>query len=147
IISKKNGNKESRKKYQKNVNRGVHNTGHLARFIELLTSKAKKLGKRVTVIDERYTTKTCSVCGHIKEQMPLSERIYHCEVCGIVRDRDQNAAINIMKRFLSCNALWTGYQYFISHTDNLRHTVKGKTKVSPHLVGEGFSELVGNPVH
>ncbi|MHA2244040.1 MAG: zinc ribbon domain-containing protein [Candidatus Hodarchaeales archaeon] len=90
------------------------------------------------------TTKTCAVCGHIKERMPLFERIYQCEICGIVRDRDQNSAINIMKRFLSHNALWTDYQYFITCIDNLRYTIKGKTKVPPHLVDEGFGELVGN---
>jgi putative transposase len=140
---KKNG---KRKKYQKSLNRGVHNTGHLGRFIELLTYKAKKLGKRVTVIDERATTQTCAVCGHKKAWMPLSKRIYHCEVCGIVRDRDQNAAINIMKRFLSHHALWTGYQYFINRIDNLRHTVNGKTKVPPYLAGNGFDELVGSPL-
>ncbi|MFX1285549.1 MAG: RNA-guided endonuclease InsQ/TnpB family protein [Promethearchaeota archaeon] len=138
MTRKKNG---KRKKYQKSVNRGVHNTGHLGRFIELLTYKAKKLGKRVTVIDERDTTKTCSVCGYIKERMSLSERIYHCEVCEIVLDRDHNSAINIMKRFLSHNALWTGYQSFLSRIDNLRYTVNGKTKVSPH---QGFGELVGS---
>jgi putative transposase len=145
--SKKNGKiKGKRKKYQKSINRGVHNTGHLGRFIELLTYKATKLGKRVIVIDERDTTKTCAVCGHKKGQMPLSERIYHCELCGIVRDRDQNSAINIMKRFLSQHALWTGYQRFIKCVDNLRYTVNGKTRVSLYFVGKGFSELVGNPL-
>jgi putative transposase len=142
---KKNGKMKGKGNiYQRSVNRGVHNTGHLGRFIELLTYKAKKLGKRVIVIDERDTTKTCAVCGNKKELMPLSERIYHCEGCGIVRDRDLNAAINIMKRFLSHHALWTGYQYFINRIDNLRYTVNGKTKFSPYLVGEGFDELVGN---
>ncbi|MFX1286818.1 MAG: RNA-guided endonuclease InsQ/TnpB family protein [Promethearchaeota archaeon] len=144
IAHKKNGKMPEKRKFQKSINRGVHNTGHLGRFIELLTYKAKKIGKRVTVIDERDTTKTCSVCGHIKEWMALSERIYHCEVCEIVLDRDQNSAINIMKRFLSYNALWTGYQSFLSRIDNLRYTVNGKTKVSYHLVDDGFGELVGS---
>jgi putative transposase len=144
---KKNGKMKGKgKKYQKSLNRGAHNTGHLGRFIELLTYKAKKLGKRVIVIDERNTTQTCAVCGQKKEQIPLSERVYHCEVCGIVRDRDQNAAINIMKRFLSQHALWTGYQYFINRIDNLRYTVNGKTKVPRYLGGNGFSELVGSPL-
>nr|WP_231585701.1 MULTISPECIES: transposase [unclassified Methanosarcina] len=39
--------------------------------------------------------------------------------CGNVIDRDRNSAINIMKRFLSQNALWTGYQSF---SDNLQQT-------------------------
>ncbi|MHA1947290.1 MAG: RNA-guided endonuclease InsQ/TnpB family protein [Candidatus Hodarchaeales archaeon] len=132
--NKKNGKKH---KYQKSLHRGVHNTGHLGRFVELLTYKAKLIGKRVIVIDERATSKTCAFCGHKKERMPLSERTYHCEICGIVIDRDQNSAINIMKRFLSHNALCTGYQQFISSVDNLRQTVYGKTKVSRSLVNMG----------
>jgi putative transposase len=42
----------------------------------------------------------------------------HCD-CGTVLDRDRNAAINIMLRYLSQNALWTGYREF---TGNLRQT-------------------------
>lgn len=112
-------------KSQKSLNRGVHNTGHLSRFIELLTYKAKLQGKRIIAIDERNTSKICAVCG-------------------FVRDRDQNAAFNIMKRFLSQNAMWTGYQYFCKRIANLRYTVNGKMKISLHSSGEGFSELVGS---
>jgi ribosomal protein L37AE/L43A len=129
--------------------RGVHNTGHLNRFVELLTYKAKLLGKRVITIDERNTSKICSVCGHKKSRMPLYQRIYHCKSCGTVLDRDQNSAINIMKRFLSHNALWTSYQYFEKNVRNIRNiqklqnlqnlgnlryysqTANDKTKVSP----------------
>ncbi|MFX1538146.1 MAG: RNA-guided endonuclease InsQ/TnpB family protein, partial [Promethearchaeota archaeon] len=123
--------------YLKKVNRGVHNTGHLGRFVELLTYKARILGKRVTVIDERDTTKTCSGCGHKKEFMPLNQRKYSCEICGTVLDRDKNSAINIMKRFLSYNALWTSYHIFLKNLDNLRHTANGQTKV-PYLQLDGF---------
>ena len=31
----------------------------------------------------------------VKAKLPLSERVYHCEECGLVIDRDVNAAINI----------------------------------------------------
>ena len=148
MTGKKKGKmEEKRNKYQKNVNRNIHNMGHLGRFIELLTYIAKKLGKRVIVIDERETNKTCAVCGHKKDYMSLSERVYQCEVCGIVCDRDLNTAINIMKRFLSQYALWTGYQYFVNSIDNLRHysrTVNGKTKVPRYHADEGFGELVGS---
>jgi putative transposase len=132
--TKKNGNKYQ---YEKSLHRGVHNTGHLGRFVEYLTYKAKLVGKRVIVIDERATSKICAFCGHKKEQIPLSERIYSCEICGFVIDRDQNSAINIMKRFLSRNALCTGYQQFITSVDNLRQTVNDKTKVSWLLINMG----------
>ncbi len=132
--SKRKGRKQ---KYQTSINRGVHNTGHLGRFVEFLTYKAKLFGKKVIVIDERGTTKTCAFCGHKKEQLPLFERVYHCEICGVVIDRDQNSAINIMKRFLSHNALCTGYQQFMLAVGNLRHTVNGKTTVSRSSVVMG----------
>ncbi|MFX0065818.1 MAG: zinc ribbon domain-containing protein [Candidatus Hermodarchaeota archaeon] len=52
------------------LHRGVHNTGHLGRFVHLLTYKAQRVGKRVTPIDEGYTSKLCCVCRHTQE-MPL----------------------------------------------------------------------------
>ncbi len=43
------------------------------------------------------STKTCSNCGKVKESMPLSERTYRCENCGLEIDRDLNAAKNLVK--------------------------------------------------
>ena len=49
----------------------------------------------VTKIDRWYpSSKTCSNCGHV-QKMPLSTRIYECPECGMVMDRDLNAAHNI----------------------------------------------------
>jgi len=41
------------------------------------------------------SSKMCSGCGNIKHDLKLSDRIYHCDVCGLTIDRDLNAAINI----------------------------------------------------
>ena len=41
------------------------------------------------------SSKTCSGCGHVKAKLPLSERTYRCERCGLVLDRDENAARNL----------------------------------------------------
>ena len=41
------------------------------------------------------SSKTCSGCGHVKAKLPLSERIYDCERCGLRLDRDENAARNL----------------------------------------------------
>ncbi|MFX1577385.1 MAG: RNA-guided endonuclease InsQ/TnpB family protein [Promethearchaeota archaeon] len=87
-----------RLKSMRTLNHSIHNTGFLGRFVEFLTYKAKCVGKRVVRIDESYTTKTCCVCGKIRNR-PLSERIIQCD-CGTPFDRDQNAAVNIMVRFL-----------------------------------------------
>ena len=42
------------------------------------------------------TSKTCSDCGHIQD-MPLEKRIFECENCEMIKDRDLNASINIKK--------------------------------------------------
>ena len=41
------------------------------------------------------SSKMCSRCGSIKHDLKLSDRTYHCNTCGLVIDRDLNAAINI----------------------------------------------------
>ncbi|MHA2272662.1 MAG: RNA-guided endonuclease InsQ/TnpB family protein [Candidatus Hodarchaeales archaeon] len=40
------------------------------------------------------STQRCSGCGH-KQKLALSERVYHCSQCGLVLDRDLNAALNL----------------------------------------------------
>ena len=64
-------------------------------FRELLSYKLKERGKEMVKVDRYFpSSKKCSVCGHVKEELSLSERIYDCG-CGNVMDRDVNAAINI----------------------------------------------------
>jgi putative transposase len=66
------------------------------RFKEMLSYKAKLRGVSIGLIDRFYpSSKLCSNCGQIKDEMKLSERIYICD-CGFKIDRDHNAAINIM---------------------------------------------------
>jgi putative transposase len=53
-------------------------------------------GGRLVVADRWYpSSKTCSGCGTAKAKLALSERTYTCEVCGLVLDRDLNAARNL----------------------------------------------------
>ncbi|MFX0079017.1 MAG: RNA-guided endonuclease InsQ/TnpB family protein [Candidatus Hermodarchaeota archaeon] len=80
------------------LNHSLQNTGFLGRFVQFLTYKAKKVGKSVIRIDEAQTTKRCCVCGKVRVRR-LSERIIQCD-CGTPFNRDQNAAVNIMVRFL-----------------------------------------------
>ncbi len=54
-------------------------------------------GKYLIKVDRYFaSSKICSVCGHKKKELALSERIYLCE-CGNRMDRDVNAAVNILK--------------------------------------------------
>ena len=69
-------------------------------FVTKLTYKAQWYGKQVIKIDRFFpSSKTCSDCGHIKESLDLSERVWTC-VCGSKHDRDINASKNILKRAL-----------------------------------------------
>ncbi len=108
------------------LNRAIHNSGALGRFVHFLTYKSRRVGKRTIEIDERNSTKECWVCGKL-HFMPIWKRVMNCD-CGNVIQRDKNSAIILMKRYLSQNAKWTGYRVFL---DNLRHTAKCKTTVSP----------------
>ncbi|MFX0162790.1 MAG: RNA-guided endonuclease InsQ/TnpB family protein [Candidatus Hodarchaeota archaeon] len=105
-------------KTTRGLNRSTQNNGYLSRFARFLTYKAQLVGKKVIEISERNTSKNCFVCGK-EHDMPLWKRNMECDCCGNVIDRDRNSAINIMTRFLSQNAMWTGYQRFV---DNLRKT-------------------------
>ena len=71
-----------------------------ASFFELrrqLEYKTAKTGARLHFVDRWYpSSKTCSNCGSVKAKLSLTERTYKCEHCGLVIDRDLNAAINIM---------------------------------------------------
>ena len=64
-------------------------------IVQYTVYKAKRAGSLVLLIDPRYTSQKCSRCGNIKHDLKLSDRIYHCNVCGLTIDRDLNAAINI----------------------------------------------------
>ncbi len=41
------------------------------------------------------SSKTCSACGTVKAKLSLAEREYGCDTCGLVIDRDLNAALNL----------------------------------------------------
>lgn len=43
------------------------------------------------------SSKTCSNCGAVKEDLTLADRTYHCNHCGLTIDRDLNASLNLMK--------------------------------------------------
>lgn len=58
--------------------------------------KAELYGIEVVLADRFYpSSKTCHKCGHIKKDLKLSDRIYRCDCCGNVVDRDVNASINL----------------------------------------------------
>ena len=67
----------------------------------MLEYKCDNAGIVFEVVDERYTTQTCSCCGAIPINSPkgrtgLGVREWTCRDCGAVHDRDINAAKNIL---------------------------------------------------
>jgi len=71
--------------------------GDLARseFMGILQYVASTKGKVVHLVNRFYpSSKTCSACGHI-QTLSLSDRRWVCDSCGIMHDRDHNAAVNI----------------------------------------------------
>jgi len=60
-------------------------------FVSMLDYKVVKTGGQVIKVNPKNTSKTCSQCGHVQD-MPLSKRVFECENCGMVLDRDVNAA-------------------------------------------------------
>lgn len=85
--------------------RGMARNRHLSRaildmgwyeFRRQLEYKCPWYGSRLVVVPAPYTSRTCSACGHVKQDLALSERVFRCEACGMSLDRDMNAARNIL---------------------------------------------------
>lgn len=65
-------------------------------FRRMLEYKTKWYGSRLIIIDRfEPTSKTCSCCGAVNNELTLSDRIWVCMECGDVHDRDENASDNI----------------------------------------------------
>jgi putative transposase len=84
----------------KHLNRAVYNDWGVYSFVQMLRYKCLLYGKEFVILDERDTSKTCCQCG-CKQDMPLYKRTYRCAECGLVLDRDENSAVNILMRFFA----------------------------------------------
>ena len=67
-------------------------------LVQFTMSKAESAGKSVELVNPRNTSQLCSQCG-VFVRKSLSIRTHRCPVCGLVMDRDLNAAINIRNKF------------------------------------------------
>lgn len=68
----------------------------MAQLRTQLGYKTKDAGGLLVVADTFYpSSKTCSSCGSVKATLTLAERVYSCTTCGLVIDRDVNAARNL----------------------------------------------------
>ena len=69
-------------------------------FVQFTCYKAEWAGRKCVLVDPRNTTQMCSGCGKIVRKS-LSDRVHSCPYCGLVLDRDHNAALNILARGLA----------------------------------------------
>lgn len=90
-------------------------------FVTKLKYKAEWYGREVIVVDRFYpSSKTCSCCDHIKENLSLDERTWTCSKCNTIHDRDVNASKNILRRALTLKS---------SGTDDYRNGAKIRPEV------------------
>ena len=65
-------------------------------FRALLERKCIEYGIELRIAYRYYaSSKTCSSCGNIKQDLKLKDRVYECTECGLLIDRDYNAALNL----------------------------------------------------
>jgi len=79
--------------------KSIHSAGW-SQFTQWLDYYGKVWDKAVVSVPPQYTTQDCSNCGH-RVVKTLSTRTHSCPKCGFEMDRDQNAALNILKKGLS----------------------------------------------
>jgi len=77
------------------LNKGMHNLKFYT-FKQRLLFKATERGKQVYVVNEAYTTQTCSFCGNTYKGE--TSKVYHCSQCKRKIGRDVNAAKNILMK-------------------------------------------------
>lgn len=72
-------------------------------FFNLLDYKAAEAGRTLVKVSPRNTSQICSGCGE-KVPKTLAVRVHACPYCGLVVDRDENAARNILQVGQTCQA-------------------------------------------
>ena len=74
-------------------------------FVRQLEYKANWYGRTLVKVDKFYpSSKHCSACGHILDALALDIRVWTCPECGVIHDRDSNAARNVLAAGLAVHA-------------------------------------------
>ena len=84
------------------LSKAISNMG-FGMFRTLLENKCKQTNCEIIIADRYFaSSQICSCCGHIKKDLTLNMREYHCGDCGLKIDRDYNAAKNLEKWGTCC---------------------------------------------
>jgi putative transposase len=97
--------KEKKVKQKSGLNKSILNTSFY-QIINQIEYKTMLNGKLFVKVPPQYTSKTCSVCGQINNNLKLSDRVYSCD-CGAIINRDINASVNILRKGLESFGLGT----------------------------------------
>ena len=105
IITSKLDLKKIANKQKRNVGKDIvrnMNFKNISKLENKLKSVCEKYTTKLHIVDESYTSLTCSNCMHKKEKAELKcKRIYNCTHCNLTMDRDYNAAKNILLKHLN----------------------------------------------
>lgn len=93
-------------KAKSGLNKSILDTSFY-QFLSFVEYKAMHNGKVFIKIEPQYTSKACSKCGTIKENLTLKDRVFTCDNCGYVEHRDINASKNILYRGVKSFGLGT----------------------------------------
>ena len=87
----------------KSIRKSMNDTAWF-QFFEILAFKAEEAGKLVVKVDPKNTSQRCSGCHELVAKA-LDIRVHECPHCGLVCDRDYNAALNILQAGLACQGV------------------------------------------
>ncbi len=99
-----------------------------SQFVTFVEYKAAWAGSEVVRHDRRFaSSKTCNDCGSINRELKLSDRTWVCQTCGVIHDRDENAAKNLRPNTVGT----TGINAVRDMSSAVRHSAPEKFKVFP----------------
>ena len=109
-------------------------------FHRQIEYKCDWYGKTMALVDRFFpSSKMCSACGHVLDELPLSVREWDCPKCGAHHDRDENAAQNILAAGLAALAQGGGRRRPVASTTRrsprrtANHPMEGALHCAPHL--------------
>ena len=76
------------------------NSWNFSQFQRLLEYKCEAEGISVVYVDPKYTSQTCSHCGHVDKKNRKAD-VFRCVSCGFCEHADINAAYNIRDKYIS----------------------------------------------
>jgi len=81
---------------------GALSDAGMSEFLRCLKYKVAWHGGEVVEADRWFpSSKMCSVCGEVRHNLTLRDRVFHCVSCGHIQDRDENAACNLRNMAVS----------------------------------------------